>query len=234
MAPVGPLESADFDEDQRMAAISPERAQELADLLARTGLGDRAAFSTLYQRTSAHLLGVILRIQRQRDLAEELLQEVYVNVWRSAAGFDASRAQALTWLSSVARNRAIDSLRRRQTEPETVSTHRPGREDEEDHDMLQDFASDDPDPQTLFSHAVESRAVRVCLDTLSGDQKQCLALAFYQGLSHAEVAEQMTQPLGSVKSWVRRGLMALRTCLERAGLGGDAGPAVVTVTGPRG
>jgi DNA-directed RNA polymerase specialized sigma24 family protein len=99
---------------------------------------------------------------------------------------------------------------------------------------LQDFASDDPDPQTLLSHAVESRAVRVCLDALSGDQKQCLALAFYQGLSHAEVAEQMTQPLGSVKSWVRRGLLALRTCLERAGLGGDAGPATATVTGPRG
>ena len=70
-----------------MAATSPERAQELADLLARTGLGDRQAFSTLYQRTSAHLLGVILRIQRQRDLAEDILQEVYVNVWRSAAGF---------------------------------------------------------------------------------------------------------------------------------------------------
>lgn len=217
-----------------MAATSPERAQELADLLARTGLGDRSAFSTLYQRTSAHLLGVILRIQRQRDLAEDLLQEVYVNVWRSASSFDASRAQALTWLSSVARNRAIDSLRRRQTEPETISTHRPGREDEEDHDMLQDFVSDDPDPQTLFSNAVEARAVRVCMDALSADQKQSLALAFYQGLSHAEVADQMTQPLGSVKSWVRRGLLALRNCLERAGFGGDTGPAVVTLHGPRG
>ena len=100
--------------------------------------------------------------------------------------------------------------------------------------MLQDFVSDDPDPQTLFSNAVEARAVRVCMDALSADQKQSLALAFYQGLSHAEVAEQMTQPLGSVKSWVRRGLLALRSCLERAGFSGDNGPAVVTVQGPRG
>src|SRR5574341_918041 len=98
-----------------------ERSRELAALLARVALGERAAFATLYQRTSAHLLGVVLRINRDRAQAEDVLQEVYVNVWRAAQSFDAGLSQPLTWLTSIARNRAIDSLRRRQTEPDTVS-----------------------------------------------------------------------------------------------------------------
>lgn len=85
-----------------------ERSRELAALLARVALGDRAAFATLYQQTSAHLLGVVLRIQRDRAQAEDVLQEVYVNVWRAAQGFDAGLSQPLTWLTSVARNRAIE------------------------------------------------------------------------------------------------------------------------------
>ncbi|PXW96544.1 RNA polymerase sigma-70 factor (ECF subfamily) [Sphaerotilus hippei] len=199
-----------------------ERAQELADLLSRTALGDRQAFARLYERTSAHLLGVILRIQRRHDLAEDLLQEVYVSLWRHAGSFDAQRAQALTWMSSVARHRAIDSLRRLHTQPQTLSSHRAGHDEEDDHDMLQDFASADPDPQDLLDSAVQARAMQTCLGTLNADQKQSLALAFYQGLTHAEVAEHLKQPLGSVKSWVRRGLQALRGCLERAGLGDAA------------
>src|ERR1700709_1873693 len=94
------------------------RSVELSSLLARAGLGDRAAFATLYDRTSAHLLGVVLRIQRDRALAEDILQEVYVNVWRAAQSFDAAQSQPLTWLTSVARNRAIDSLRRAQSQPQ--------------------------------------------------------------------------------------------------------------------
>ena len=101
----------------------PERSHELAALLARTALGDRAAFARLYERTSGHLFAVVLRVQRDRAQAEDLLQEVYVNVWRAAAAFDAARAQPLTWLTSIARNRAIDSLRRRKTEVSTVSSH---------------------------------------------------------------------------------------------------------------
>jgi RNA polymerase sigma factor (sigma-70 family) len=88
----------------------PEKSRELSQLLARTGLGDRRAFAALYDRTSAHLFGVILRIQRDRALAEDLLQEIYVSVWKAAASFDAARSQPLTWLTSIARNRAIDSL----------------------------------------------------------------------------------------------------------------------------
>ena len=90
-----------------------ERSRELSQLLARAGLGDRAAFATLYDKTSSHLFAVVLRINRDRGQAEDVLQEVYVNVWRSAQSFDAAQSQPLTWLTRIARNRAIDSLRRR-------------------------------------------------------------------------------------------------------------------------
>jgi RNA polymerase sigma-70 factor (ECF subfamily) len=199
-------------------AVSPSpssnpRSQELVALLSRTALGDRAAFATLYQRTSAHLLGVVVRINSDRAQAEDVLQEVYVKVWNAAGSFNAGLAQPMTWLTSIARNRAIDSLRRRQTEAVWVTTRHAA--DDEQEDMLDHLASDDPGPLDLLGQAASARAVKVCLQSLNGEQQQSIALAFYQGLSHAEVAAHMKQPLGSVKSWVRRGLLALRACLER-------------------
>src|SRR3982750_1469134 len=111
-----------------------ERSKELSQLLARAGLGDRAAFAALYDKTSSHLFAVVLRINRDRAQAEDILQEVYVNVWRAASGFDAAQAQPLTWLTSIARNRAIDSLRRAQTQPRTrgPSPAAEGRESEDE------------------------------------------------------------------------------------------------------
>ena len=191
-----------------------DRSHELAALLSRVGLGDRAAFATLYKQTAAHLMGVVVRINHDRAQAEDVLQEVYVNVWRAAGRFDAAMSQPMTWLTSVARNRAIDSLRRRQTEPQTVSTTL-GTDDDPD-DMLQYQASDAPGPLELLARAGEAHALTACLGELSGEQQQSLALAFYQGLSHAEVAAHLRQPLGTVKSWLRRGLQALKACLERA------------------
>jgi RNA polymerase sigma-70 factor (ECF subfamily) len=201
-----------------MAAPAPDAAQRadaLAALLARVSLGDRAAFATLYRQTAAHLLGVILRINSDRAQAEDLLQEIFVKIWSAAGSFDAQRAQAMTWLTSIARHRAIDSLRRRQAEPQWV-TARAGAEEDDD-DLLDQFASDASGPMELLGQAVQARAVGVCMKGLTGEQQQTLALAFYQGLSHTEVAAQLRQPLGTVKSWARRGLLALRSCLERAG-----------------
>lgn len=196
---------------------APDHPTDLAQLLSRIALGDRAAFDRLYRDTSPHLLGVILRIQRDRAQAEDVLQEVYVNVWRSAQSFNPALSQARTWLNSVARNRAIDSLRRRQSEPQTVSRFQAGP-DEEDTDMLQDIAADTPGPLDLLEQASNARALTDCMRGLSGEQQHSLALAYYQGLTHAEVAEQMGHPLGTVKSWVRRGLQGLKNCLERASL----------------
>lgn len=194
------------------------RSQALAEALARTALGDRAAFRRLYDGSRAHLFGVILRIQPDRSRAEDVLQEVFVKVWRSASSFDPAKAQPLTWLSAIARNGAIDSLRRRQAQPQTISLT---RDDDEAEDTPLE-ADDDADPLALLQRAGQARAISHCLGELSAQQQQCLALAFYQGLSHAEVAEHLAQPLGSVKSWVRRALMALKDCLGRAGQSGQA------------
>ena len=212
-----------------MPATAPpdwtERSRELAALLGRAGLGDRAAFATLYERTSAHLFAVVLRINRDRAQAEDILQEVYVNVWRSAQSFDAAQSQPLTWLTSVARNRAIDSLRRAQTQPQIQAAHTSGGDDAEDVDVYDQVADDSAGPLELLSRASDARALTHCMKALSAQQRQSVALAFFDGLSHAEVAEQMRQPLGTVKSWVRRALIALKGCLDGAvkrDLAGDA------------
>jgi len=194
-----------------------ERSLDLSRLLAQSSLGDRAAFATLYERTSSHLLAVVLRINRDRAQAEDILQEVYVNVWRAAASFDAAQSQPLTWLTSIARNRAIDSLRRISTQPQ-LRTLAPaaGGTDREDESVYDTVADDAPGPLDLLSRAGEARSLATCMEKLSALQRQSVALAFYQGLSHAEVAEQLRQPLGTVKSWVRRALMTLKGCLEGA------------------
>ena len=201
----------------------PERSRELSQLLARAGLGDRAAFGRLYEQTSGHLFAVVLRIQRDRAQAEDLLQEVYVSVWKAAAGFDAARSQPLTWLTSIARNRAIDSLRRAGAQPQTISTTRD--EDDDRPDAVEALADEAPGPLDLLGRASDARQLSHCMEGLSPPQRQSVALAFFDGLSHAEVAEQLREPLGTVKSWVRRALMALKGCLESSARRDAAGGA---------
>ena len=193
----------------------PERSRELAQILARAGLGDRGAFSQLYERTSGHLHAVVLRIQRDRAMAEELLQEIYVSVWKAAASFDAARSQPLTWLTHIARNRAIDSLRRAQAQPRTESLS--AADDDDDRpDPHEALADDAPGPLDLLDQASEKRDLTQCMQLLTPTQRQSVALAFFDGLSHAEVASHLHEPLGTVKSWVRRALITLKGCLERA------------------
>ncbi len=190
------------------------KSRELAQLLARSGLGDRAAFAKLYERSSGHLLAVVLRIQRDRALAEELLQEIYVSVWKAAASFDAARSQPLTWLTHIARNRAIDSLRRANAQPRLESSH---RDDDDDRpDTTEMMADPGPGPLELLDQASDKRQLSACLERLTPPQRQSVALAFFDGLSHAEVAAQLREPLGTVKSWVRRALATLKGCLDRA------------------
>ncbi len=194
-----------------------DRSQALAAALARVALGDRGAFAQLYKLSSAQMFGVILRINSDRAQAEDVLQDCFVNIWRAAQSFDAARAQPMTWLTSIARNRAIDSLRRRKTEVATVSSHAAGDDEHEDRDLLAAVPSGDAGPLELLQQAADAQELTHCIGRLSAEQQQCVALAYYQGLSHAEVAQHLVQPLGTVKSWVRRALMALKDCLGRAG-----------------
>ena len=181
-----------------------ERSARLTELLARTALADQAAFGELYRQTSAHLYGVALRILRESAAAEEVLQESFVNVWHHAGSYVAARSQPLTWLTSIVRNRCLDRLRKHDLDTVTI--------DDDEHTMT--IADQDPTPLELLLRGADASAVRRCVDALDADQKQAIALAFYQGLSHAELARHLGQPLGTVKSWVRRGLERLKVCLE--------------------
>jgi RNA polymerase sigma-70 factor (ECF subfamily) len=187
-----------------------ERNARLLELLARTALSDRLAFEQLYRLTSPHLYGVAMRILRESAAAEDVLQESFVNVWHNAGSYIAARSQPLTWLTSIVRNRCLDRLRKHDVD--TVSI------DDEEHAMA--VADRGPMPLEALMSGAEASAVRRCVEGLDGSQKQAIALAFYQGLSHTELARHLKQPLGTVKSWVRRGLERLKACLDGAGVTG--------------
>lgn len=208
----------DLPGDPPSAAPSPhaERDAQLAALMARVAGADRRAFEALYRATSAVLFGVVLRINRDRDQAEEVLQEVFITAWRQAATFDVAQGRVLTWLTTIARHRAIDSLRRKATQPVTISRFGGLDTDGGETDMLEQLPSEQPGPLDLLDEASQAHELHRCMESLSGEQRSSLALAYYQGLSHAEVADHLRQPLGTVKSWVRRGLLKLRACLDRA------------------
>lgn len=176
---------------------------ELAHALGQTGAGDRAAFRRVYESTSAKLLGVCLRILADRQLAEDVLQDTYLTVWNKAGTFDPSRASPITWMVTIARNRSIDRLRsgaglRRTTPVETA------------HEI--------PDSQPLASdiveHGDEVGRLNVCLDQLEDRVRGAIRTAFLEGVTYDTLAVRENVPLGTMKSWIRRGLLRLRTCLE--------------------
>lgn len=194
------------------ATARAARNDHLGKLLARTALADQDAFAELYRMTSAHLYGVALRIVRERPIAEEILQEAFVNVWNHAASYASARSQPLTWLTAVVRNRCLDQVRRRELSTVTLS----GVGDDDATTI--DLPSHDPSPTDLLLAGADAQAVRDCVEDLSGGTRQAIALAFFQGLSHAELAEQLREPLGTVKSWIRRGLEKLKGCLDALGI----------------
>jgi RNA polymerase sigma-70 factor (ECF subfamily) len=184
-------------------ALSGADPSLLPDLLAACAKRDRAAFSRLYQATSAKLYGVALRILRREDWAEEVLQECYVSIWTHAPDYRPVLAAPMTWMTSIVRNRCLDWLRR------------PRLELADEDGMLTEAAeSGSPGPLAELERTKDAAALNRCLGELEGRQRQAIALAFYEGLSHAELAGHMREPLGTVKTWVRRGLLKLKSCLE--------------------
>ena len=187
-------------------------ADNLPDLMARTALRDRAAFERLYRATSAHLFSVSLRILRNESRADEVLQEAYVNIWHNAGAYNAGAGTPMTWMINIVRNKSIDLLRSRKTESETTT---------ELDDATLDIAADAAgDPQQLMSDSLVKARIDGCMQTLPATQRQALALAYYRGMVHTDIAEALGTPLGTAKGWVRRGLEQLRSCLEAAGVTG--------------
>jgi RNA polymerase sigma-70 factor (ECF subfamily) len=187
------------------ASAEPER---LTQLLAAVSDGDQRAFAQLYEASSAHLFGLLLRILQRRDWAEEALQDCFLKVWQKSETYEPARGAPLTWLSTIARYRALDLLRMKRPEVEMPE------EGEEPPLALADPGQDPVD------RAIEGEGMgrlKDCMGGLAEEQRRSVLLAYYEGYTHQELAQAMQAPLGTVKSWVRRGLTRLRECLEAAG-----------------
>ena len=177
--------------------------EALAALINRCAARDEKAFAELYKLTSPKLFGVALRILQRRDWAEEVLQECFVNIWHHASAYVVEKSAPQTWMTRIVRNRCLDWLRRPDHE---VSG-------EVQDAIIENWADDAAGPLERLSTSRDGHRVAGCMQGLDGVQRQVIALAFFDGLSHSEVASHLQQPLGSVKSWIRRGLEKLRLCL---------------------
>ena len=186
--------------------------QSLPELLARVALRDRQAFERLYRATNAHLFSVCLRTLRNESRADEILQEAYVSIWHNAAGYDAAAGTPMTWMINIVRNKAIDLLRAQKSELASTT--------EMDDEALNVAADSAAEPHRLLDESLAKARISDCMRALSSVQRQALALAYYRGMSHTEIASALHAPLGTVKGWVRQGLAQLRSCLEGAGVSG--------------
>lgn len=179
---------------------------DLDRLLARIAKRDRAAFHDLYDRTAAKLLGVIIRIVRDRGRAEDVLQEVYLRVWEKAGSFDPAAGRPMTWLITVARNRAIDVARQRMEI--TVN--------EDDDDTGTDWIAALADPRDGGAAFETLDELRHCLERLDEVQRRCILAAYCEGFSREELATRHNRPVNTIKTWLHRGASTLRACLEEA------------------
>jgi RNA polymerase sigma factor (sigma-70 family) len=171
-------------------------------LLGRIALRDRRAFQDLYGLTAPKLLGVALRILRDRARAEDVLQEVYLRVWDKAGSFDPAAGRPMTWLITIARNRAIDVARQRRE----ASI----QEDDEERDRLADV----PDPRVGGDAYEIAEELRRCLDRLDAMQRRCILEAYHDGYSREELALRFDRPVNTIKTWLHRSANVLRSCLE--------------------
>ena len=179
-------------------------------LLLATAAGCMASFTQLYAQTHRRVFGIVLRIVKHRGEAEDVLQEIYVKVWSRSSQFDPHRGQATHWLAGIAHCAALDALRRRDSRPREVNV------EPDDGGAYWQFVSSEPGPLEQFEEAQTRRAIQRQLSTLPDDQRESLALAFFDGLTHAEIAKRLCCPLGTIKSRVRRALMSLRPGLQFA------------------
>lgn len=174
---------------------------DIGDLIGRVALRDRAAFNTLYERTSAKLFGTVLRILKDRAEAEEALQDVYIKIWQRADRYQAGMASPISWLATIARNHALDMIRAR-------------RPVSDDLDVAVDLADGAPDPEQAAISGGERGLIENCLDQLPVDRAEAVRGAYLDGYSYEELAARYAVPLNTMRTWLRRSLMRLKQCLS--------------------
>ena len=173
---------------------------DIADLIMRCSLRDRRAFRTLYERTSAKLYGVVLRILRDRAEAEEAIQEVYIKIWQRADRFVSGNYSPISWLVAVARNHALDILRAR-------------RPTNQDLDEAMEIADEGPSPETLAGASEDGQRIEACMAQLEPDRAEAVKGAYLDGYSYEELAQRYSVPINTMRTWLRRSLIKLRECL---------------------
>ena len=189
-----------------MKPESPD--SQLIALLDRIALADESALKELYALTSSKLYGVAVRVVTNREWAEDVLQEAYLNIWKVAGSYKASLSPPMAWMGLLVRSRGLDFLRRR-------ASDRADRVQELDDVISDTVAGDSPNPMDTTQASEQAWALHQCLSQLENKQREVVSLAYLRDLSHSELAEQLKLPLGTVKTWIRRGLEQLRGCIGK-------------------
>ena len=189
-----------------MKTESPDT--QLIALIDRVALLDEKALRELYEQTSSKLYGVAVRVVTNREWAEDVLQEAFINIWRIAGDYKASLSPPMAWMALVVRSRGLDFLRRRASE-------RADRMQELDDVISDTVAGDSPNPMDTAQASEQAKALHTCLSQLENKQREVVSLAYLRDMSHGELADQLNLPLGTVKTWIRRGLEQLRGCMAK-------------------
>jgi RNA polymerase sigma factor (sigma-70 family) len=171
---------------------------------------DMLAFRRLYEASSPRLYGLALRILRRRELAEEILQESFVSIWHHAGDYQSGISAPMTWMTTIVRNKSFDLLRRQRAEIEIDGA-------DVDADLLASVRDPAANPAEALELSSEAKALAGCMSALEEKHRQVLGMAFFHDLSHGEVAHKLALPLGTVKTWIRRSLARLQTCLAGRG-----------------
>jgi RNA polymerase sigma-70 factor, ECF subfamily len=176
--------------------------EDLVRWLSQAANGDQEAFKNLYEATSPKLFGLAVKMLKNRGFAEDVCQETYIKIWHHAAEYHGERGSVMTWITAILRYRALDKLR-------SIKPEEPL--DNEQHEQ----ANHEPGPFYLALQGQQAAALQGCMEEISTEQQMSIALAFFEGLTHQELTVRLQAPLGTVKSWIRRGMESLRRCLER-------------------
>jgi RNA polymerase sigma-70 factor (ECF subfamily) len=177
--------------------------KHLESLIRSCAQGNQTALAELYKSSAPQLFALAVRMLRRNDWAEEVMQECFVSIWQNAARYSAEQSQVMTWMSRIVRNRCIDYLRRPDLEVP-----------DPDGAILEAWADDAPGPLARLEASDEGKRIAGCMAELEEKQRQAVALSFFDDLSQSEIAQRMASPVGTVKSWLRRGMQRLKKCLS--------------------